>query len=529
MKTKRRNLTLLELVVCLGILAALAAVTLDYCIDAKERQCAETTVERGEAVRDAMTGRSSGNGVSRFLSDMGRWPRVHVPTEGDGDGGRRLAELFDASVWYHGTGESALSHEETVSGRTIQRILREADGTTFPGEGGLPLAYPEVSMAVGWRGPYLNMGSSGRSFYDGWGHPWQIVTNYNLKRAEGGCVEENTAGMNRIQIKDALDADDDGIRIDGILSYGANHASDPGDALADASDRDLQFLFPHDMDNFAGCSQASLTVELRIPESGSDGRIRWKRPKNIEPWKPEGVYYIGDVVSYGDEGNEAIWCCHTAHVAGIAWDASKWLNWSEAGKVQNYTVDPHTAPVGSFLEYRHQCYCRTQSNTATPSNPDDDSDWTRLFQWEDLADQVSLIIFCPVMTATENGKSAMHTGYYHFFRTAQAANGIGVKPYYRADENAAAVVDVNCDRLPADANYASDDYNGRYLTAEDRHAGNGAPRWNEFSIRRLVPGKRKVFCAFYNSKTGVYMSSEVEEIDLKPGDNQIVLYLERRW
>ena len=518
MKTKRRNLTLLELVVSLGILSALAALTLDYFIEAKERKCMETTKERGEAVRNAVDGITENDGISRFLSDMGRWPGIYVPSEGDDDGGQRLAELYDASIWHR----SALNHEETISGRTIHQILREPGNTTFPAGNGLP--YPDVSMSVGWRGPYLNAAASGRDFFDGWGHPWHIVTNYNLRHSADDHVEENADGANSIQVKDNITSVDAGIRIDGILSYGADHARDSGDTSSEASDRDLGFLFPHNMDNLAGRSQASLTVELRIPELLDNGRTRWKRTKNIEPWQKGKAYSIGDTVTYGSDGSEKIYCCHTAHVANM-WDDSKWLNWSDANLIPNYTTDTAAAPVGAILIFREYCYCRTQSNTTSMSNPDDDPDWTRLFRRDELADQVSLLIFCPVKTSD----SAIHPGVYHFFRTAHGTNPNSVKPRYRANGDAETVTDADCDGLPAEANYSSNDYNGRYLTAEDAHDLNETPRWNAFSVRRLVPGKRKVFCAFYNSKTGTYMGSEVEDIDLRPGDNRITLYLDRKW
>ncbi len=543
MRIQRRRLTLLELVICLGILAALASLLLDNFADVKARECDERTVERGTAVGNAVTGRGAASGVGRFLSDMGRWPKVFVPSSADGGdqgaanefrGGRRLAELYDPTIWYRNGTDSALGHEETIDRETVQKILHSAGGSTFPAVGGTPvLPYPEVSMPVGWRGPYLNMARpQGGLCFDGWGRAWKIVTRYNL-RIDGNRLEENRSGTNPVQIyADAADfntmrANGTECRIDGVVSYGANDAEESGSGVL-PSNADLSFLFPHHMDNYGGNSFASLTVELRVREASSDGAFRWKKPSANEPWRTDRAYAVGDMAVYGSTaGAEKLYCCREAHAAGSAWDSSRWIDWSGVSRVDAYSIDPAVAPVGSIVRYNARCYYRATAVSTGSSNPEEDADWLKLFEWNTAPDQVGLLLFTPVMRASGSNR-IMSLGYYHFYRTAAESNPLGVRPMHRASSTSAATADLDCDTLDTSSDYSTGDYNGRYLTAEDRHLIRGQPVWNEFSIDRLVPGRRRISGVFYNSKTGVYQDSGVEWIELLPGENRLVLYLERK-
>ncbi|MBI4615925.1 MAG: prepilin-type N-terminal cleavage/methylation domain-containing protein [Planctomycetes bacterium] len=121
----RRGLTLLELLLVVFILSAIALTAVTLTDQADEQFRYEDTKTRLVLLREATIGRPA-DGTAGFVADCGRLPDS-------------LAELLEI-------------------------------GTLAP------FAYdPPVGLSAGWRGPYLPVlpdGDGTRSFPDGWGNDW---------------------------------------------------------------------------------------------------------------------------------------------------------------------------------------------------------------------------------------------------------------------------------------------------------------------------------------------------------------------
>lgn len=511
MKRVRNHFSLLELIICLGILAVLASILLDNFADVKARECERITQERGNHVREIVKGSRTENGISAFLSDMGRFPCVYIPSEGDGSGGRRLAELYDPSIWYHNkdSGKTALQQVKTISAADIQSICQGVSGSTFPVDGsGINLPYPEISMVVGWNGPYINMATPIKgNFYDGWGNPWNIVSNYNL-RVNNHRLEENHSSTNSIKIY-ATESEVNALvgktaderRIDGIVSYGANNADDSGVTDVAAADVDQKFVFPHNMDNYGSENLATLTILLKVRDQESG---KWVNMLPITTYQDSATYTNGQFVVKDGE-----MYCYNSNVS---------TTWQSMSSVKSYNATYHSGsgflPEGVCI-YQDAYYLRKNATVETEFTP---ANWIRLAGVGEVPDNISLFLFTPVMQET-SGERYMDLGFYHFYRNKLSKNSFGVKP-----TDASETEDVDC-AGGVDANTSAlYDYNSRYLIAED-HLNTS---WNEFLIKRLIPGQRKIFCIMYNGTAKSCYQSEVDGVTLKPGNNVVTLYLERK-
>ena len=135
-----------------------------------------------------------------------------------------------------------------------------------------------------------------------------------------------------------------------------------------------------------------------------------------------------------------------------------------------------------------------------------------------MYDSISLLIVLPVMQGSYDQRF-MKLGYLHFFRNSRTKNDYGVKPLFGPHGSA----DIDCEGDTTTIYNANDQYNKRYLISEDR----SGTKLNIFSIARLIPGRRKIYCTVYNSNAKRALATQVEWVDLAPGDNHITLYLER--
>lgn len=493
MRMKTQKFSLLELIICLGILAVLASILLENFADVKARECEQITYERGNHVRDIVKGAKNSDGISDFLSDMGRFPKVYIPSDGDGDGGRRLAELYDPSIWYHSTSANAMQKQKTVSSAEIQDICRSVTGSTIP-EG--ELSFPEVNMSVGWNGPYINIANPIKGkFFDGWGNAWKIISDYHFETTSNQLVPDST-----IYSEPSTPC-----RIDGIASFGANDTAETAEAAA--ADADQYFMFPHNMDNHGSENLASLTLNLKIRDTESG---KWINLPPISVWKANTVYSKGDIAA----ANGNMYCCLNSHTSGTTFAAANWQNINSAA-----AYSPAVHGVGTFSGlciYENTYYLRSSTSAESEFTP---ANWRRIANIGEIFDNISLFIFTPVMQ-NYDGNRVMQLGYYHFFRNKSSENAHGVKPVYGVGGSE----DIDCTGDTTTVYSAGDDYNARYLIAEDHSSSN----WNEFYIKRLTAGRRKIFCIIYNSNTQSCYQSQVEVLPLKNGNNFVTLCLERK-
>lgn len=271
MSTFRHNLTLLELVICLAILAALSTILLDNFAFVKLQESSNISTERGNMVKNSMNGTNNDYGYSRFASDMGRWPMVYT-TDGEN---RYLAQLYDPSILYHEDDDKTMfKHTEYL---TIDNdLLGFTNSPSFT-----QYTLPTVTMQVGWDGPYINVSKNiNGDFLDGFGHPWLIVTDYYFK------TESNTKVAD-YDIKESVSDDD--VEIDGILSYGADNVEG-----GEGADEDQMFIFSENL------NQARLIITLKVKDDFNPAI--WNEPSMTTPetYVTGLSYNKGDVVKYGD-------------------------------------------------------------------------------------------------------------------------------------------------------------------------------------------------------------------------------------
>lgn len=139
---KRHGLTLMELAIVLAILAAMAAAAAVATEKIVAQRRFEVTQATLDATRVAILGRHEASAtqaetpMAGFVADMGR-PPIAL-----GDNPAAQA----AELWSNPTGMVPFS---------LQTSLDD----------------PEVSLACGWRGPYLRLPTGAAGLMDGWGRP----------------------------------------------------------------------------------------------------------------------------------------------------------------------------------------------------------------------------------------------------------------------------------------------------------------------------------------------------------------------
>jgi prepilin-type N-terminal cleavage/methylation domain-containing protein len=169
------GMTLVELLIVLGLMAALAGMTMTSVTDMEERSRENATREGLAAIRAAVLGEAPG--TPGFLADMGRYPRKA------GSNGKELSQL-----WSPPANEYLYKKRVPDADRPIP--------VQYPGSGGATvsqtIAIPANAMALyaGWRGPYLHCPKG--VFFDGFGNDW--------------IVGENPEGF-LIAVQGAVDAD----------------------------------------------------------------------------------------------------------------------------------------------------------------------------------------------------------------------------------------------------------------------------------------------------------------------------------
>jgi prepilin-type N-terminal cleavage/methylation domain-containing protein len=155
----KAGMTLIELIITLSIMAAVASIALVTLSDMGATSRYEETERRGLAAQQAVIGWPGE--ISRFFNDVGRYPAV-LST----DNRKVLAELYDSSL--------------TSTSRYEALFLPITFTNALPGETTTELleAVTNVTMGAGWRGPYLfNRNDTFRDYTDNWGRSWWVTTN----------------------------------------------------------------------------------------------------------------------------------------------------------------------------------------------------------------------------------------------------------------------------------------------------------------------------------------------------------------
>ncbi len=225
----RAGMTLIELIVTLTILAAVASIAIVTLSDMGLSSRYEETSRRGAVAQRAVIGEPGE--VSRFVNDMGRYPMVlvDVPSEGDADIKEKythwyLAELYDieADDSVNGTQVYVYTVAEAAAVRSRMCYVdvdlnEDSDCFKFLFPGGLAAddKFPgksfQVGMKAGWSGPYLI--NQYESFTDNYGEPWAVNVASNavknvwdanwttFRRNSDGTVELEIAPVQGDQIR----------------------------------------------------------------------------------------------------------------------------------------------------------------------------------------------------------------------------------------------------------------------------------------------------------------------------------------
>ena len=153
-----RGFTLVELLVVLGILVVLSTVAVQSLSGVQDQAQYQATQRSLTNIEDAVLGpsNSSANGFSNasgFVADMGRLPFALPVTLPDGSTLRDASNkvvLQPGELWQNNTHLPALA-------------LVQASWDK------------DISVACGWRGPYLRLGIGQSSLSDGWGNPYVLL------------------------------------------------------------------------------------------------------------------------------------------------------------------------------------------------------------------------------------------------------------------------------------------------------------------------------------------------------------------
>jgi type II secretory pathway pseudopilin PulG len=160
---RKKDMTLVELVVVLSILVAITSVAIVSLDGLSSNSRYSETKRRGTMALNVVDGPSAEK-TGAFVADLGRLPCVANTLRG-----AELAELFYASDAF-----SAVDPTETYAERTFANPDTDwggaAPGTTF----NFSSDTRTIRLQCGWRGPYIQLNAE--KFRDGWGNDWLIKT-----------------------------------------------------------------------------------------------------------------------------------------------------------------------------------------------------------------------------------------------------------------------------------------------------------------------------------------------------------------
>jgi type II secretory pathway pseudopilin PulG len=227
------GLTLLELLVVLTILIVLSTVAITSTSGVADQARYEATQRTLENIRDAVIGPANQRDadgsllITGFLADMGRLP--HATSEAvDGGNVFTLRELW-----------------ENVNG-IAPHTVRAAEE---PNVNNSAEADPEVYLATGWRGPYLQLSPGNMTLRDGWAA--EFVTPDGVVNGYPNALLRDPTGV---------DITAAGQSIGQVNSFGANAIESGADT---GYDRDLSVLIP--------TAQTISTEVVTIEVQNSDG------------------------------------------------------------------------------------------------------------------------------------------------------------------------------------------------------------------------------------------------------------------
>ena len=285
---KCAGMTLIELIITLSILAAVASIAIVTLSDMGQTSRYEETSRRGQIAQRAVIGEPGE--ISRFVNDMGRYPMVlvDVPNESDNDIKEKLthwylAELYDIEVddYVNSTEVYVYTAAEAAAVRSRMCFMDVSDGEDsfdydFNADGSatpdakFPGTSFQVGMKTGWDGPYLI--NQYEDYTDNYGQPWAVNVNTNASvknvwNEDWTTFRRNSDGSVELEIVPALNDQITSIRSDFNVQADSGGLFTPGDFSTTEDEysyanevEDLTFPF-YDSHIFA-----DLTVNLYVQD-----------------------------------------------------------------------------------------------------------------------------------------------------------------------------------------------------------------------------------------------------------------------
>ena len=281
------GMTLIELIITLTILAAVASIAIVTLSDMGQTSRYEETSRRGAVAQRAVIGEPGE--VSRFVNDMGRYPMVLVDMTSAGDDDIKeqlslwyLAELYNIEADDEVNGTQVFVYDATEASAVRSRICYadadfnfdfDANGTATSDSTRLTTAAVinnrQVAMKAGWNGPYLI--NQYESFTDNYGQPWSVNVGTNAVNdvwdADWTTYRRNSDGTVELEIVPILGDQITAIRSDFKVKVDSGGFYNSGDFSSTEEEssyanevEDLTFPF-YDSHVFA-----ELTVNLHVQD-----------------------------------------------------------------------------------------------------------------------------------------------------------------------------------------------------------------------------------------------------------------------
>jgi hypothetical protein len=297
-------MTLVELVVTLSILVALASVAIVSLDGLNDDSRYSETRRRGAMVLEVVNGDAPGD-PGAFPADMGRLPAVASAVRG-----AELAELFYSSDAFSALDPSELYGERVYSNPATD-WAGGASGATF----NFSSATKNVRLQCGWRGPYLALTVS--KFRDGWGNDWWFeTTDDDTWTGTPSWSETPLVGKT----------------VFGLMSTGKNGQVDS--STADWENADARFSFERSLttsDLTVSIMRIDSSVSPSVPVPVDSSFMDYVRVAVFAPYvTPDGVDAdnVKRVLAYNDNGSAGLSVSPAADAGFPHYELSAGASWS---------------------------------------------------------------------------------------------------------------------------------------------------------------------------------------------------------